>query len=125
MSHEIESMAYNMETGVPWHGLGESVRGAMDSERALVRSGLMWGVEKRPVYVGGKEVPGFAATVRTTDAKVLGVVGDRYRIVQNREAFAWTDALLGEGVQYETAITGSELDESMAPWREVTRAQRL
>lgn len=63
--------------------------------------------------------------MRTTDDKVLGVVGERYRIVQNREAFAWTDALLGEGVKYETAITGPELDESMAPWREVTRAQRL
>lgn len=103
MSHEIESMAYNMENGVPWHGLGEAVDGAMDGEAALVRSGLMWGVEKRSIYVDGQEVPGFAATVRTTDDKVLGVVGERYRIVQNREAFAWTDALLGEGVKYETA----------------------
>jgi len=34
---------------------------------------------------------------------VLGVVSDRYRIVQNDEAFAFTDALLGEGVRYETA----------------------
>ena len=34
---------------------------------------------------------------------MLGVVTDRYRVVQNTEAFAFTDALLGEGVQYETA----------------------
>ena len=31
------------------------------------------------------------------------MVSDRYRIVQNQEAFAFTDELLGEGVRYETA----------------------
>ena len=34
---------------------------------------------------------------------MLGVVTDRYKVIQNREAFAFTDALLGEGVRYETA----------------------
>ena len=28
---------------------------------------------------------------------------DRYKVIQNEEAFAFTDALLGEGVRYETA----------------------
>ena len=41
--------------------------------------------------------------VRSTDDAVLGVVSDRYRIVQNEEAFQFTDDLLGEGVTYETA----------------------
>ena len=31
-----------------------------------------------------------------------GAVTDRYKVIQNREAFAFTDALLGEGVRYET-----------------------
>ena len=31
------------------------------------------------------------------------MVSDRYRIVQNEEAFQFTDDLLGEGVTYETA----------------------
>jgi len=30
-------------------------------------------------------------------------VSDRYKVVQNKDAFAFTDALLGEGVKYETA----------------------
>ena len=30
-------------------------------------------------------------------------MSDRYKIVQNEEAFSFTDALLGEGVKYETA----------------------
>ena len=41
--------------------------------------------------------------MRDKDRKVLGVVSDRYKIVQNEEAFAFTDTLLGEGVRYETA----------------------
>ena len=32
-----------------------------------------------------------------------GVVTSRYKVVQNRDAFAFTDALLGDGVRYETA----------------------
>lgn len=35
--------------------------------------------------------------------KNLGIVTDRYKIVQNKDAFAFTDALLGQGVTYETA----------------------
>lgn len=34
---------------------------------------------------------------------MLGVVSDRYKVIQNEEAFAFTDGLLGEGVRYETA----------------------
>lgn len=41
---------------------------------------------------------GFLANVRNTDKKVLGVVTDKYRVVQNEEAFAFTDTLLGEGL---------------------------
>ena len=41
--------------------------------------------------------------MRETDRKVLGVVTERYKVIQNEEAFAFTDALLGEGVRYETA----------------------
>ena len=51
----------------------------------------------------GITVPGFRANLRETDNQVLGVVSDRYKVVQNEEAFAFTDELLGEGVTYETA----------------------
>ena len=43
-------------------------------------------------------------SVRETPWHGLGrIVSDRYRIVQNEEAFQFTDDLLGEGVTYETA----------------------
>ena len=48
-------------------------------------------------------INGYKANVRETDNKVLGVVTERYKVVQNSEAFAFTDALLGEGVKYATA----------------------
>ncbi|BDG61951.1 DUF932 domain-containing protein [Caldinitratiruptor microaerophilus] len=101
MAHEVETMFYVRE--VPWHGLGTRVEEAPDSEQALVLAGLAWAVEQRPVFVDGNEVEEYVANVRSTDGRVLGIVGRRYRVLQNREAFAFTDALLGEGVRYETA----------------------
>lgn len=51
----------------------------------------------------GIPVPGFKANLREKDSHVLGVVTDRYKVVQNEDAFAFTDSLLGEGITYETA----------------------
>jgi phage/plasmid-like protein (TIGR03299 family) len=88
----------------PWHGLGVRVEEALTSEEALEKSGLDWNVIQRPIMTSTyKPIPGYKANVRQTDDKVLGVVTDRYRVVQNYEAFAFTDSLLGEGVKYETA----------------------
>lgn len=109
MPHEVETMAYWRAEGAPWHGLGVPVNEAMDSEQALVRAGLAWAVVQRPLYTldpaSGEavEVPGWRANVRATDNAVLGVVTTSYRPVQNREAFTFMDALLGEGVRYTTA----------------------
>lgn len=60
-------------------------------------------MQQKPIYTESGIIPGYKANVRSTDQKVLGVVTDRYKIVQNTEAFAFTDALLGNGVRYETA----------------------
>ena len=88
----------------PWHGLGRIVMDAPASREALELAGLDWQVESRNIYSGtGAMIPGYRANVRSTDDAVLGVVSDRYRIVQNEEAFQFTDDLLGEGVTYETA----------------------
>lgn len=78
---------------------------APSSKDALKIAGLNWQVLQEPIYTDGEERPieGYKANVRDLDRKVLGVVSDRYRIVQNQEAFAFTDELLGEGVRYETA----------------------
>ena len=88
----------------PWHGLGTIVMKAPASAEALRLAGPDWNVVQEPIYTGFKEkVEGYKANVRDTDRKVLGVVSDRYKVVQNVDAFSFTDELLGKGVRYETA----------------------
>lgn len=101
MAASVENMFYVRET--PWHGLGKRVNEALNSKAALTEAGLDWNVIQEPIYTETKElIEGYKANVRDTDRQVLGVVTDRYKIVQNQEAFAFTDELLGEGVRYET-----------------------
>lgn len=102
MAAEVETMFYTRET--PWHGLGTKVMEAPASKEALYLVGLDWQVEQEEIYTEtGNLVIGFKANVRDTDQKILGVVTNRYKVIQNDEAFAFTDELLGEGVRYETA----------------------
>lgn len=102
MSAEVETMFYTRQK--PWHGLGTMVTEAPDSKSALELAGLNWTVIQKPIKTqDGLLIPGFKANMRNTDNQVLGVVTDRYKVVQNQDAFAFTDKLLGEGVTYETA----------------------
>lgn len=102
MSANVESMFYTRVA--PWHGLGIRVESALSSTDAIEKSGLNWSVIQRPIMTNDyNPIPGYKANIRDIDEKVLGVVTDRYKVVQNSEAFAFTDSLVGEGVRYETA----------------------
>lgn len=102
MSANVESMFYVRE--VPWHGLGKKVLEALSSKEALTAAGLDWEVVQEPIFTETEElIEGYKANVRNSDREILGIVTDRYKVIQNEEAFAFTDALLGEGVRYETA----------------------
>lgn len=103
MSANVETMMYVREK--PWHGLGTMVQEAPTSADALRLAGLDWTVEQKEIeLVGGSEaIPAYKANVRSSDNKVLGIVGNRYKIVQNSEAFQFTDDLIGGDVRYETA----------------------
>lgn len=98
----VESMMYVREK--PWHGLGIHVEEAPTSADALRMAGLDWNVVQRNIQVcGGAKIKNYKANVRDSDGTVLGVVSDRYKIVQNAEAFEFTDSLIGGEVRYETA----------------------
>lgn len=102
MAANVESMFYTREK--PWHGLGTKVDEAPTSKEALELAGLNWKVLQKPIYTSsGTLIEGYKANVRNTDQNVLGIVTDRYKVVQNDEAFKFTDDLLGAGVRYETA----------------------
>lgn len=107
MAHEVETMAYNKERGMPWHGLGVETSGLTTSAEMIVAAGLDWAVKQQPIFttLGEKTIAieGKRANVRSTDGAVLGVVGDRYTPIQNDEMMSFADALLDEGARYETA----------------------
>jgi phage/plasmid-like protein (TIGR03299 family) len=96
MSHEIEmvngvaQMAYAGET--PWHGLGAEVSDDITTDGMMKAAGLDWSVTKQPMYyltdIGEMgEVPGKSALVRSSDNKVMDIVGSDWNPVQNAEAF--------------------------------------
>ena len=102
----------------PWHGVGAVLeRPPATIAEAIEASGLAWRVEREPIAVDRgdvasvndlwdprcEEIPGYYATVRQDTRAVLGIVGERYRIVQNDEAFQFVDQLLGSSLHFETA----------------------
>lgn len=98
----VESMMYVREK--PWHGLGTQVEEAPTSADALRMAGLDWNVVQHNIQVcGGTKINHYKANIRDSDGSVLGVVSDRYKIVQNAEAFEFTNSLIGGEVRYETA----------------------
>ncbi len=102
MAANVENMFFVREK--PWHGIGTIVQDAPNFKEAILLAGLDWKVEQKDVCTdGGVMIPGYKANIRDIDQSVLGVVSDRYQVVQNEEAFAFTDELLGEGIRYETA----------------------
>lgn len=96
-------------TAKAWHGLGQIVEKAMTSEEAIVLANLDYDVVKEPIFCEGQNgfnsvVPNNFITKRTDNNEIFGVVGNRYEIVQNRDAFTFFDAIVGSGQAiFETA----------------------
>lgn len=96
MSANVESLFVVREPA--WHGLGKVLDNEPTSEEAIVAAGLDWNVVQEPIYKeNGVNIPGYFANVRDSDNSVLGIVTGKYSIVQNKEAFAFTDSLVDEG----------------------------
>jgi phage/plasmid-like protein (TIGR03299 family) len=102
------SMFYIDET--PWHGLGTRLNGPPTAKEAIKAANLDWKVTKTPVFttVNGQRlvVPDTFAVVRNDplNSPVLGVVSKDYTPLQNSEAFAFFDPIVGENAAiYHTA----------------------
>ena len=90
----------------PWHDIGTVVEDAPTSEDAIKMAKLDWEVKQFPIKAGKIEIPGYFANIRTDVNYPLGVVKNRYRIVQNKEAFDFVDNIVGNKeieCRYETA----------------------
>lgn len=89
----------------PWHRLGTHLDEPATAEEAIQAAGLNYDVELSSLQtVNGLPVPRKVAVVRSDTQRVLGVVGNTYRPVQNRDCFSFLDAVVAEGeVLYHTA----------------------
>lgn len=101
MAHEFETGFFVREPA--WHGLGTIIQEAPTSEDAIRLAQLDWDVISSPIMVNNNEVEGYKANVRSSDNSVLGIVSDKYKIIQNTDAFAFVDHLLESGVKFESA----------------------
>jgi phage/plasmid-like protein (TIGR03299 family) len=106
MAHEIDFTTQAQGSAMfayqpAWHGFGTVVSEAQTSVEALRIAGLDWTValtDLAAIMPDGSHQPidTHRATMRTDTGKALGAVGLRYQPLQNREAFAWMDEVVGE-----------------------------
>jgi phage/plasmid-like protein (TIGR03299 family) len=93
----------------PWHREGEVLKSPPKTvEEALKSAGLDFEVDLQPIFVrsgsGLSEVSDQVATYRTDRGDILGIVGTRYRPLQNRDAFRVLEPLVDKGLAaFETA----------------------
>lgn len=110
---ERASFVENRKSGIAWHGLGQVYDRPMTSLEALQGCNADFIVQGQPILAltpeletmlnEGKDIPssmlqemfikGAKANMRTDLNKVLGIVSDKYGIVQNRHAFDFVDVL--------------------------------
>lgn len=118
MAHNLEqingvtSFVCNTKNGLPWHGLGQQVEQNMTVAEALSLSHADYEVQTREIFaltpqieeaLRSGSVPadvllesiirGKKATVRLDNNHAMGVVSDRYQVVQNADAFRFVDTL--------------------------------
>ena len=104
MAAEVETGVFNIERGVPWHGLGTPNEGFFIASELLHAAGLDWEVSKQPIYTDICEIRDHFAVVRSTDLKPLGIVGNRYVPAQNADVLSFMDNIIGSGqAVYDTA----------------------
>src|SRR4051812_31769037 len=95
MPHEVDTMAFASDT--PWHGLGTALADAdlYDWQSASKKAGLDWEAELVPLVTADTQARVENKAVRRkSDDRILGVVGPRFQVLQNKDAFGWFQPFL-------------------------------
>jgi phage/plasmid-like protein (TIGR03299 family) len=112
MAHELESDKSFASFREPaWHGLGTVFTEEVSTKQMLELANLHdWNVRLEEVAIpdgfSSDKTYNYVARTNPFDKNqtdILGVVGERYRILQNEELFDFGDALLDGGGRWETA----------------------
>jgi phage/plasmid-like protein (TIGR03299 family) len=111
MAHELEmidgaaSMAY--AGALPWHGLGTKVSNDLTPEQMLHAANLDWSVYTEPAHatVNGQKIDiGKSVLVRDRDHKVLDVISNDWKPMQNIDAFEFfNDFVMAGDMEMHTA----------------------
>lgn len=105
MSHELtqtDTMVYAGDK--PWHGLGSEIPEGTTVAEGFKLAKLDWLVQLHPVYaeVGSDMIKANdnSAVIRMDTKQILGVVGSQFTPVQNVDAFAAIDKVVGSGIAH-------------------------
>ncbi len=122
MAHLIDLSNYRANIAfvgeVPWHGLGSKLNPGTSFDTWLKEAGLDWEAKKARISFNdedGETHQGTSEVVYRSDTKKqLGVVTDRYKIVQPREVIGfYSDLVATRG--WDIEVAGS-LDEGKRIW---------
>jgi len=112
MAHNLmkteKGYAYAGAKQLAWHRLGVTTKDVMTAKEAIELAQLDYNVGISPVYanINGviREATDNKVTFNERSGEEFGVVGSRYEIIQNLEAFTFLDNIVGEGnAAYHTA----------------------
>lgn len=115
MSANVESIAFAGAT--PWHRIGTPLEEAdlYDWPKACEKAGLDWSVELVPLVTADNQAKVESKAVRrTSDGRILGVVGPRFTVLQNKDAFAWFEPFLA--AKEVSLRTAGSLAEGSRVW---------
>ena len=97
--------AFFSANGKPaWHQLGQVLDSPLTAKEAIKEAQLDYYVAKVPLYLpNSQQAENVFATMRMDTQQQLGVVGNRYEVVQNKDAFKFFDPIVDRNEAiYET-----------------------
>lgn len=99
---------WSRAAGRVWDGLGRDVTAAMTAREALERSGQDFEAVKVQLFAPRTTgepiaIPGQFANIREDTGDLLGLVSEKYQLLQNRDVYSILDDIVGEGLRFETA----------------------
>jgi len=113
MSHNLYktkegNYAYAGARELAWHRLGTTTKEAMTSKEAIKLAHLDYEVGIKELYtkINGSEIPidTHNVTYNKDSGNIFGVVGSRYEVIQNWEAFDFLDGIVKDKIaMFETA----------------------
>ena len=104
--NELSKASFFTADGKPaWHRLGTVLNEPLTANKAILEAGLDFEVEKQQLLLpDGRNANGAFATIRKDTNEQLGLVGSRYVVLQNKDAFSFFDSVVdSDEAVYETA----------------------